>query len=48
MFLLVLMVTGFFQAAKRVGSPLVETEEITMKPIPKPICIARTKIVRQF
>ena len=31
-----MMATGFFQAAKRVGSPLAETEQITMQPIPYP------------
>ena len=48
MFLLVFMTAGFFQAAKSVGSPLAETEEITMQPVPKPVGMARTNTVRQF
>ena len=48
MFLLVFMVTGHFQTAKRVGGPLAEPEEITMQPVPKPVGMARTNTVRQF
>ena len=48
MFLLVFMVTCDFQAAKGVGSPLAETEKITMKPVPKPVGMAWTNTVRQF
>ena len=42
------MTAGFFQAAKGVGSPLAESEEITMQPVPKPVGMARTNTVRQF
>ena len=48
MFLLVFVTAGFFQAAKSVGCPLAEPEEITMQPVPKPVGMVWTNTVRQF
>jgi len=50
MFLLVLMflVTGHFQAAKRVGCTSAEPEQRAMQPIPKPVGMAWTNFLRQF
>ena len=42
------LVTRFFQAAKRVGGPLAEPEQIAMQPVPKSVAVARTKTLRQF
>ena len=42
------MTAGFFQAVKGVGSPLAESEEITMQSVPKPVGMVWTNAVRQF
>jgi hypothetical protein len=48
MFLLVFMRARLFQATKGDGSTLAETEEVTIQPVPKPVCMARTKSMPQF
>jgi hypothetical protein len=48
MFLVIFVIAEFFQAAKGIGSPLDEQQQITMQPVPKPVCMAWTNIMRQF
>ena len=42
------LVTGHFQAAKRVGGPPAEPEQRAMQPFPKPVGMAWTNIARQL